>query len=230
MSPLSETTNLAPAVAGTDLFSHIGHMIWTTIPSIIIALLLYLALGLSIDTSASADDLAITMRLIQDNFTINPLMLLPVAALLFMANKRLPPIPTILAGALIAVVLSLFFQQPALAAMAGDSSNMTLGIVKGIWQTLFDGFVLDSGNATLDDLMTRGGMSSMLNTVWLILCAMVFGAAMGLHWLTTLSRCLCSVIRSQHRQPDCHDDRHLYWREYHHLRPVHCDRLTRSHV
>ncbi len=64
MSPLSETTNLAPAVAGTDLFSHIGHMIWTTIPSIIIALLLYLALGLSIDTSASADDLAITMRLI----------------------------------------------------------------------------------------------------------------------------------------------------------------------
>ncbi len=90
MSPLSETTNLAPAVAGTDLFSHIGHMVWTTIPSIIIALLLYLVLGLNIDTSASADDLAITMRLIQDNFTINPLMLIPVATLLFMANKRLP--------------------------------------------------------------------------------------------------------------------------------------------
>lgn len=193
MSPLSETTNLAPAVAGTDLFSHIGHMIWTTIPSIIIALLLYLALGLNIDTSASADDLAITMRLIQDNFTINPLMLIPVATLLFMANKRLPPIPTILAGALIAVVLALVFQQPALGAMSGDTSSLTLGIIKGIWQTLFDGFVLDSGNTTLDDLMTRGGMSSMLNTVWLILCAMVFGAAMD---FTGLLRCLVAYALS----------------------------------
>lgn len=178
MSPLSETTNLAPAVAGTDLFSHIGHMVWTTIPSIVIALILYVILGLNIDTSASADDLAITLRLIQENFTINPLMLLPVGALLFMANKRLPPIPTILAGAALAIVLALVFQGQALAAMAGDSPNQALGVFKGIWQTLFDGFVLNSGNSTLDDLMTRGGMSSMLNTVWLILCAMVFGAAM----------------------------------------------------
>lgn len=178
MSPLSETTNLAPAVAGTDLFSHIGHMVWTTIPSILIAIVLYVLLGLSIDTTASADDLAITMRLIQDNFTVNPVMLVPVAALLYMANKRLPPIPTILAGAAIAILIALGFQQSALAAMAGDAPSMALGVFRGIWQTLFDGFVLQSGNDTLDDLMTRGGMSSMLNTVWLILCAMVFGAAM----------------------------------------------------
>ncbi len=178
MSPLSETTNLAPAVAGTDLFSHIGHMIWTTIPSILITIVLYAIIGLNIDTMASADNLEITMRLIQENFTINPIMLLPVGVLLYMANKRLPPIPTILAGAAIAVAIALLFQQPALAAMAGDTPNLALGVFKGIWQTLFDGFALNSGNATLDDLMTRGGMSSMLNTVWLILCAMVFGAAM----------------------------------------------------
>jgi Na+:H+ antiporter, NhaC family len=193
MSPLSETTNLAPAVAGTDLFSHIGHMVWTTIPSITIALILYAIIGLNIDTESSASDLAITMQLINDNFTINPFMLLPVLALLIMAQRKLPPIPTILAGAFIGVVLALVFQQSAVLSLAGDTPNLFLGLFKGTWQTLFDGFSLSSGNTTLDDLMTRGGMSSMLNTVWLILCAMVFGAVMD-H--TGLLQCLVNYALS----------------------------------
>lgn len=193
MSPLSETTNLAPAVAGTDLFSHIAHMVWTTIPSIVIALVLYAIIGLNIDTDNSASDLAVTMQLIQDNFTINPFMLLPVFALLVMAQKKLPPIPTILAGAFIGVVLALLFQQSAVLSLAGDTPNVFLGLFKGTWQTLFDGFSLSSGNETLDDLMTRGGMSSMLNTVWLILCAMVFGAVMD-H--TGLLQCLVNYALS----------------------------------
>lgn len=178
MSPLSETTNLAPAVAGTDLFTHIGHMVWTTLPSITIALILFTIIGLNIDTSSNAESLEITMALLTENFTLNPLMLLPVVALLVMANKRLPPIPTIMTGAVIGIILALLFQRPAIMSLAGDAPNAFLGLFKGVWYTLFDGFVLDSGNATLDDLMTRGGMSSMLNTVWLILCAMVFGAVM----------------------------------------------------
>ncbi|MFN3162666.1 MAG: Na+/H+ antiporter NhaC [Pseudohongiellaceae bacterium] len=178
MSPLSETTNLAPAVAGTDLFTHIGHMVWTTLPSISISLILFTIIGLNIDTSANADDLAVTMDLLTENFTLNPLMLLPVIALLVMANKRFPPIPTIMAGAMLGVILALIFQRPAILALAGDAPNVFLALFKGVWYTLFDGFVLSSGNETLDDLMTRGGMSSMLNTVWLILCAMVFGAVM----------------------------------------------------
>ena len=193
MSPLSETTNLAPAVAGTDLFSHIAHMVWTTIPSIFIALALYVVIGLNIDTDNSASDLAVTMQLIQDTFTINPFMLLPVIALLVMAQKRLPPIPTILAGAFSGVILALLFQQSAVLSLAGDTQNVFLGLFKGTWQTLFDGFSLSSGNETLDDLMTRGGMSSMLNTVWLILCAMVFGAVMD-H--TGLLHCLVNYALS----------------------------------
>ncbi|MEX2468972.1 MAG: Na+/H+ antiporter NhaC family protein, partial [Pseudohongiellaceae bacterium] len=114
MSPLSETTNLAPAVAGTDLFTHIGHMVWTTLPSISIALVLFALMGLNIDSSRSNDDLAITMELLTEHFTLNPIMLLPVALLLFMANKRLPPIPTILTGALFGIVLALIFQRPAI--------------------------------------------------------------------------------------------------------------------
>ena len=193
MSPLSETTNLAPAVAGTDLFTHIGHMVWTTLPSILITLVLFTVVGLNIETSSSAEDLAITMGLLNDNFTLNVFMLLPVVALLVMANKRLPPIPTIMTGAMIGVVLALIFQRPAIMQLASDAPNAMLGLLKGVWYTLFDGFVLNSGNATLDDLMTRGGMSSMLNTVWLILCAMVFGAVMD-H--TGLLRCLVSYALS----------------------------------
>jgi len=193
MSPLSETTNLAPAVAGTDLFAHIGHMVWTTIPSIVIALILYVIIGLNIDTSNSGNDLAITMQLINENFTIGPLMLLPVAALLFMASKKVPPIPAILAGALIATVLALLFQRTAILNLAGDTPNLFLGLFKGVWQTLADGFVLQSGNASLDDLMSRGGMSSMLNTIWLILCAMIFGGVMD-H--TGLLRCLVNYALS----------------------------------
>ena len=193
MSPLSETTNLAPAVAGTDLFSHISHMVWTTVPSIVIALVLYAIIGVNIDTDNSANDLAVTMQLIQDNFTINPFMLLPVIILLIMAQKKLPPIPTILAGAFVGVVLALLFQQSAVLSLAGDTPNVFLGLFKGTWQTLFDGFSLSSGNETLDDLMTRGGMSSMLNTVWLILCAMVFGAVMD-H--TGLLQCLVNYALS----------------------------------
>jgi len=178
MSPLSETTNLAPAVAGTDLFTHIGHMVWTSIPSIAIAMILYLIIGLNIESSGSADDLAITMQLLQDNFTINPLMLFPVLMLLYLANKKFPPVPTILAGACIGALFALVFQRPAIMVLAGDTSNIALGLFRGVWQTLFDGYSMQSGNTSLDDLMSRGGMSSMLNTVWLIMCAMVFGAVM----------------------------------------------------
>ncbi|MEQ8314469.1 MAG: Na+/H+ antiporter NhaC [Gammaproteobacteria bacterium] len=193
MSPLSETTNLAPAVAGTDLFTHIGHMVWTTFPSIIIALILFTIIGFNIDTQASADDLEVTLRLITENFTINIFMLIPVIVLLVMANKKFPPIPTILSGALIAIILALFFQRPAILALPGDAPNAAMALLRGTWLTMFDGFILNSGNGTLDDLMTRGGMSSMLNTVWLILCAMVFGAVMD-H--TGLLRCLVNYALS----------------------------------
>ena len=193
MSPLSETTNLAPAVAGTDLFTHIGHMVWTTVSSILIALVIFGLIGLNIDTSATNSDLQLTMQLLTENFTIHPLMMLPVLLLLFMANKKLPPIPTIVTGAMVGVVLALLFQRPIIMELAGEAPNVFLGLFKGTWYTIFDGFVLNSGNATLDDLMTRGGMSSMLTTIWLVICAMVFGAVMD-H--TGLLKCLVTYALS----------------------------------
>ena len=178
MSPLSETTNLAPAVAGTDLFGHIGHMVWTTFPSMVIALILFTVIGLNIDTSNTSSNLEVTLQLLNDNFSINVFMLLPVIILLIMANRKFPPIPTILAGVIIGILVALIFQRGAISSLSGATESNGLMLFKGIWMTLFDGFVLNSGNDTLDNLMTRGGMSSMLSTVWLVLCAMVFGGVM----------------------------------------------------
>lgn len=178
MSPLSDTTNLAPAVVGTDLFTHIQHMLWTTVPSILIALLIYLVMGFNIDSSAGTTELQTTLDMLQANFVINPGMLLPVVVLLVMAHKKLPPLPTILSGALVGILFAFAFQQPAIKQMAADTQNGTLASVKGMWQTLFDGYLINSGDTAIDDLLSRGGMSSMLNTVWLIFCAMIFGALM----------------------------------------------------
>jgi len=178
MSPLSDTTNLAPAVVGTDLFTHIQHMLWTTVPSICIALFLYLVIGLNIEATSEATELQTTLAMLRANFRINPFMLLPVVVLLVMANKKFPPLPTILSGALVGMVFAFTFQQPAIQQMATEMQHDTLAAVKGMWQTLFDGYNINSGDAAIDDLLSRGGMSSMLNTVWLILCAMIFGALM----------------------------------------------------
>ncbi|MEX0618471.1 MAG: Na+/H+ antiporter NhaC [Pseudohongiellaceae bacterium] len=178
MSPLSDTTNLAAAVVGTELFGHIRHMMWTTLPSILIALSLYLVIGFNVDASGTTENLDLTMSLLREHFTINPIMLLPLAVLLILANRKFPALPTILLGAFLGAVIAVIFQRPAVLALYDGASNPALGLIAGVWHAFFDGYVLDSGNETLDSLLTRGGMSSMLNTVWLILCAMIFGAIM----------------------------------------------------
>ncbi len=92
---------------------------------------------------------------------------------------KMPALPALLIGALIGCVFAVLFQQPAVLALVGESEIPTwAALLKGSWIALFDGYKLESGNAALDDLLTRGGMSSMLSTVWLILSAMMLGGAM----------------------------------------------------
>jgi Na+/H+ antiporter len=153
-------------------------MIWTTFPSIVIALILFTVIGFNIYTSNTSSNLEITLQLLSENFSINVFMLVPVIMLLIMANKKFPPIPTILTGVILGILIALIFQQGAISSLSGETESNALTLFKGIWITLFDGFALNSGNDTLDNLMTRGGMSSMLSTVWLGLCAMVFGGVM----------------------------------------------------
>jgi Na+:H+ antiporter, NhaC family len=179
MSPLSDTTNLAPAMAGTDLFTHIRHMMWTTTPSLIIALILFTVLGLSSNAPQDTAAVAAILASLQSSFVIGPHMLLPAVLVIVLVVRKMPATPALIVGTLTGCLFAVIFQPGAVTTLAAspDLPNWA-ALVKGCWQALGSGFALTSGNAALDDLLSRGGMGSMLNTVWLILSAMTFGAIM----------------------------------------------------
>jgi NhaC family Na+:H+ antiporter len=179
MSPLSDTTNLAPAMAGTDLFTHIRHMVWTTGPSLVIALVLFTIIGVT--STAPQDTAAVTAirTSLASNFSIGLHLLLPVVLVLAMVVRKVPATPALMVGALVGCIFAAIFQPAAVIKLA-DSVTLPAwaALIKGNWQALASGFSLSSGNAALDELLSRGGMGSMLNTVWLIVSAMTFGAIM----------------------------------------------------
>ena len=179
MSPLSDTTNLAPAVVETDIFSHIRHMAWTTGPSFTIALFLFAIIGLGTDAQSDTAALQQLMATLEQNFNISVIALLPLAVVLYMAYKKVPPLPTILFGALLGGVMAVILQPEGVLRFA-DSPDLSRGIAmtKGVWLALSDGFVSTTGVAEVDALLTRGGMSSMLVTIWLIVTALAFGAVL----------------------------------------------------
>ncbi len=182
MSPLSDTTNLAPAVTGIDIFTHIRHMVWTTAPSFLFALAAFAVVGWFQPAEQAAGGLGATLDLLQQDFRIGPLMLLPVVLVVYLAARQVPAVASILAGVALGAVMALLFQRPLILGLAGGQGSPAnegaAALVKGVWQVLFAGYSAHTGNANLDSLLSRGGMSSMLNTVWLIITAMSFGSAM----------------------------------------------------
>lgn len=180
MSPLSDTTNLAPAAAGSELFEHIRHMTWTTGPSIAIALVLFTLIGLGgggrVDGGVAMADLPAVLG---NHFNLGAHLLIPMVVVFVLAMRKFPAYPTILIGALLGALFAVVFQPDAVVALAGkESLSRPVALLAGAWTALFDGYQATTGNAAVDDLLSRGGMSSMLNTVWLIVCAMGFGAMM----------------------------------------------------
>ncbi len=179
LSPLSDTTNLAPAMAGTDLFTHIRHMLWTTVPSIVIALTLFTIIGFFGDVSEEGGSLESMLADLRNGFNIGWYLLLPVLAVLFMIYKKMPAFPALLIGSLLGGLFAIIFQQDVVLAYVGETDlPRVLALLKGFWMAMFGEFTAATGNAALDDLLTRGGMESMLNTIWLIVSAMMFGAVM----------------------------------------------------
>ena len=164
MSPLSDTTNLAPAMAGTDLFTHIRHMIYTTGPSLVISLIIYAILGLRYaGTEIQTENVGKIVSTLQANFNLNPLLLLAPCLVILMVIKKIPALPALLGGAFIGGICALIFQGTGV----GDVINIS-----------FSGYISDTGFSLVDNLLSRGGMESMLVTVALIMCALSFGGVM----------------------------------------------------
>lgn len=179
MSPLSDTTNLAPAVTGTDLFTHIRHMVWTTTPSLIIALILFTYLGLTSDVPDVNLELESTLLLLDTNFNISLWSLIPLLAVLALAIKKVPALATILIGALLGGVFAMLIQGEAIKTFVNnDELSVPMQYISAFWTAMTSGFSISTGDETFDGLLSRGGMASMMNTIWLIICAMAFGAAM----------------------------------------------------
>lgn len=164
MSPLSDTTNMAPALAGTDLFTHIRHMSYTTGVSITLTLIIETFLGFQYGgNEGNIERIQTILAVLDENFTINIVMVLPPLVVMFVSYKKVPAIPGITLGVLAAALIAIGLQ----GATYEDLLNVAFG-----------GFGADTGNADVDALLSRGGMDSMMYTISLVTVAMMFGGVM----------------------------------------------------
>ncbi|SFR47937.1 transporter, NhaC family [Robiginitalea myxolifaciens] len=177
MSPLSDTTNLAPAMAGGNLFSHIRYMTWTTIPTILVALLVFIIIGFTLDTSGEADTSSI-QQAITGVFTINGWLFLVPLAVIGMIVRKTPPLVALLVGTLLGAVFALIFQPGVVAQLTGADTLDFESAYKGIINAITIKTSIATDNPALSDLFSAKGMKGMLDTIWLIVCAMVFGGIM----------------------------------------------------
>lgn len=181
LSPLSDTTNLAPAMAGAELFDHIRHMVWTTTPAWVIAMIIYTFMGLRIDAVSSTEQIADVHEVLVTNFRPSIVHLSVPIVVGILVIRKTPALPALALGA-------------ALGGVLGVARGVGLDV---ILQAAMDGFAPATGNEAVDELLARGGMSSMSGTVLLILCAMVFGGVMERSgMLRVLASSLLSAAKS----------------------------------
>jgi len=196
MSPLSDTTNLAPAMAGTDLFTHIRYMTTTTVPTITVTLIIFIILGFTFDTNGTTDTDAILVS-IKEAFNINAwLFLVPVAVIVLIIRKTQPLI-ALLIGTLLGGVFALIFQPDIVLRISGAEQLDFRAAYQGIMNAITIDTAVETSNTELNDLFSSGGMSGMLGTIWLIICAMVFGGVMdAIGALSTISAALLKMANS----------------------------------
>ena len=196
LSPLSDTTNLAPAMAGADLFTHIRYMTHTTVPSIVVTLIVFIILGIgfSAEGSANSQELLTAMN---EVFTINLFLFIVPILVIVMIVKKTPPLVALFAGTLLGALAALIFQQDLLLSLSGESSLSLFGTYQVIIDAITVSTEIETSSPELSDLFQSGGMQGMLGTIWLIICAMVFGGVMdAIGALATISTALLSMAKS----------------------------------
>jgi NhaC family Na+:H+ antiporter len=207
LSPLSDTTNLAPAMAGGELFSHIRYMTYTTVPSIVITIIVFTILSLTQNTTGAADTESL-MLAIEEKFTITPLLFIVPAVVILLIVKKSPPLIALLIGSLLGGVFALLFQIKILLEIT-EASVLSFEVgYRAIMDSMTVSTEITTKNALLNDLFTSGGMEGMLGTIWLIICAMVFGGIMDaigalerissalLNWAQTTFQLFASTVAS----------------------------------
>ena len=177
VSPLSDTTVLAASVTGSPIFSHIRYLLFTTIPSLIITLIIFTIAGLSHEAAETGHIAEFTQILDNKFFISGWLMIVPIITGIMIA-KKVPSLITLFISTALATVFALIFQPELLYEVAGNAGSYTMTMIKGAISILFGSTSLDAGNTQINELIATRGMSGMMDTIWLIICAMCFGGAM----------------------------------------------------
>jgi NhaC family Na+:H+ antiporter len=178
MSPLSDTTNLAPAMAGTDLFTHVRYMVYTTVPTLTITLIIYLVTGFILDTSALAANQADVLASIDKAFNLNPFLFVVPAVVLFMIVRKVPAIPALLVGTILGAIAAVIFQPQIIDQVSGIQGDFFKSVGMAVMKSMSMSTSIQTDNEMISGLLSSGGMGGMMNTIWLIICAMVFGGVM----------------------------------------------------
>lgn len=196
LSPMSDTTNLAPAVAGTDLVSHIRYMLLTTVPSISIALILFLGIGLWLDVVPVATDTQVIHEAIASKFRIGWWLYLVPLTVLFLIWRKTPALVALFIGTLMGGGFAVIFQGDLIRELAGSEGPFMEQAFKVVVMAMGGSTEVVTGNASVDELLSSGGMYGMMRTIWLIICALAFGGAMeGAGLLQRLARAVMGAIR-----------------------------------
>ncbi|MBN2745923.1 MAG: Na+/H+ antiporter NhaC [Bacteroidales bacterium] len=178
MSPLSDTTNLAPAMAGTDIFTHIKYMVYTTLPTYIITFLIFLFIGFSHSSAMLSNDVESLKIALSNTFNINPLLLIFPVILVVIIVRKNPPLPSLFVGALLGGIAAIIFQPDLIKTLDNGQHSYLGASYRVVVQSFFGNLSVDTGNQSLSDLLSTSGMRGMLETVWLIITAMAFSGMM----------------------------------------------------
>lgn len=178
LSPLSDTTTLAASTAGAPLFGHVKHMMWTTIPAVLLSLLLFIFIGFTKSPTGSLGEVARISEAVRSTFYISPILFIILLLVGFLVFKKVDSFPALLLGSILGGVAALIFQRPIIQQIAGVENLDVIMAYKAVIKAMACKIQIHTGDPTLDKLLTSGGMAGVVHTVWLIIAAMMFGGAM----------------------------------------------------
>ncbi len=164
LSPISDTTNLAPAMSGSSLFPHVRHMLYTTIPALVISAVIYGVIGLMfVGRILDPERVNVILNALRDNFAISPWLLIPPLVVISLIALKGPALPSLITGSAVGAVFAAIFQGASMGDIIGSAHY---------------GFEIATGVEAVDRLLTRGGLDAMMWTVALIICALAYGGVL----------------------------------------------------
>ncbi|WP_345762880.1 Na+/H+ antiporter NhaC [Diaminobutyricibacter sp. McL0608] len=195
LSPLSETSILSAQMVKVDIYAHIKRQVWTSVPAFVVAFVVFLVIGIVSGPDAHPPlSTATELHSLNGIYNITPWNLLPLVLLVVLSIRKVPASLALAFSAIFAGILGAFLQPTVMQNFVGGDLGPVLGSIKGVWSAMANGFSIDSGYAEIDRLLSRGGMDSMLITLWLIIAAVTFGALLEEFGL--ISRLINPLIHS----------------------------------